>query len=131
MIVNKVVLLISTTRAGEEELISEIRGCCLCLATLSPQWLTAERVALAFMLPIQPVPWVSDPVRHPFSLLSWCPEAESLSLSQLRAGADAPFNRLHLTRCTCRGLQVHRPTSVKAPLCKQDFSLLSPSGAKY
>lgn len=84
MIVNKVVLLISTTRAGEEELISEIRGCCLCLATLSPQRLTAERVALAFMLPIQPVPWVSDPVRHPFSLLSWCPEAESLSFSRLQ-----------------------------------------------
>lgn len=38
MIVNKVVLLISTTRAGEEELISEISGCCLCLATLGPQW---------------------------------------------------------------------------------------------
>lgn len=38
MIVNKVVLLISSAQAGEEELIRQISRCCLCLATLQALW---------------------------------------------------------------------------------------------
>lgn len=42
MPVNKVVLLINTTWARKQKLISEISRCCLCLATLGPLRHTAE-----------------------------------------------------------------------------------------
>lgn len=130
MIVNMVVLQISTTWAGDEELISEISGCCLCLAAHGPRWLTAERIPLDYM--IQPVPWVSDPVRHPFS---------PFSLPVPRGRIAQPKLTTGLSRCSLKqasphtmhmlGQRVDHPTSGRAPLWKQDFTLLKHSPTKY
>lgn len=86
MIVNKVVLLISAARAGEEELISRISRCCLCSATLGPLggsqpsgclWTT--RRLIRGPSPGCLIRCVTSPPLF-VSLLSHSPEAEALSL---------------------------------------------------
>lgn len=126
---NKVVLLISTTWAREEELISEISGCCLCLASLGPQRHTAEWILLDYILadPVRPLGVWSGASPLPSSLSVPRGKRGKITQPQLTTGLSwCSFKQASPHTMNIQGQQVDHPRSVKArfkPPCKQDITL--------